>query len=96
VDLNPEMRAKAQAHARAAGLTNVEFRDGRMEDIPVPDQAIDVVISNGVINLSFRKRRVIRELFRVLGAGGRIAITDIVSAKPLSQSIVNDAKLWAS
>jgi len=96
VDLNPEMRAKAQAHAREAGLANVEFRDGRMEDIPVPDQAIDVVISNGVINLSFRKRHVIGELFRVLGAGGRIAITDIVSAKPLSQSIVSDPKLWAS
>ena len=96
VDLNPEMRAKAQAHAREAGLANVEFRDGRMEDIPAPDEAIDVVISNGVINLSFRKRRVIRELFRVLGPGGRIAITDIVSAKQLSQSIVNDPKLWAS
>src|SRR2546425_181029 len=89
-------RAPGGAGARDAGLTNVEFRDGRMEDIPVPDQAIDVIISNGVINLSFRKRRVIRELFRVLGAGGRIAITDIVSAKPLSQSIVNDPKLWAS
>ncbi len=96
VDPNPEMRAKAQAHAREAGLGNVEFRDGRMEDIPAPDEAIDVVISNGVINLSFRKRRVIRELFRVLGPGGRIAITDIVSAKQLSQSIVNDPKLWAS
>ena len=96
VDLNPEMRVKAEIHAREAGLANVEFLDGRMEDIPVPDDAIDVVISNGVINLSFRKRRVIRELFRVLGHGGRISITDIVSAKQLSQSIVNDPKLWAS
>lgn len=96
VDLNPDMRAKATAHAHEAGLTNVEFLDGRMEDIPVPNQAIDVVISNGVINLSFRKRRVIHELFRVLGPGGRIAIADIVSAKQLSQSIVNDPKLWAS
>jgi arsenite methyltransferase len=96
VDVNPDMRAKAAAHAREAGLTNVEFLDGQMEDIPLPDEAVDVVISNGVINLSFRKRRVIRELFRVLGAGGRISITDIVSAKQLSQSIVNDPKLWAS
>jgi arsenite methyltransferase len=64
VDPNPEMRAKAAAHAAAAGLSNVEFVDGRMEDIPIADAAIDVVMSNGVINLSFRKRRVIRELFR--------------------------------
>src|SRR5712691_2052802 len=96
VDVNPDMRVKAAAHAREAGLANVEFLDGRMEDIPVPDEAVDVVISNGVINLSFRKRRVIRELFRVLGPGGRLSITDIVSAKQLSQSIVNDPKLWAS
>jgi SAM-dependent methyltransferase len=96
VDLNTDMRAKAAAHVREAGLANVEFLDGRMEDIPVGDQTIDVVISNGVINLSFRKRRVIRELFRVLRPGGRISITDIVSARPLSQSIVNDPKLWAS
>jgi len=96
VDLNPEMRAKAEAHAREAALANVDFLDGRMEEIPLPDGAIDVVISNGVINLSFRKRRVIRELFRVLGPGGRISIADIVSAKQLSQSIVNDPKLWAS
>lgn len=96
VDLNPEMRTQAEAHARTAGLANVAFLDGRMEDLPLHDAAIDVVISNGVINLSFRKRRVIREVFRVLGPGGRIAITDIVSAKQLSQSIVNDPKLWAS
>ena len=90
------MRNKAAANAAAAGLANVQFLDGRMEDIPLPDHAVDVVISNGVINLSFRKRRVLSEVFRVLGPGGRISITDIVSAKPLSQSIVNDPKLWAS
>lgn len=67
-----------------------------MEDIPLPDASVDVVISNGVINLSFRKRKVIKEMFRVLKRGGRISITDIVSAKQLSQSIVNDPKLWAS
>jgi ubiquinone/menaquinone biosynthesis C-methylase UbiE len=60
------------------------------------DGVIDVVISNGVINLSFQKRKVIQELFRVLKPGGRISITDIVSAKQLSQNIVNDPKLWAS
>ncbi len=95
VDLNPAMCIKAQAHAAATG-TSMECHEGRMEDIPLPDASIDVVISNGVINLSFRKRKVIEEMFRVLKPGGRISITDIVSAKQLSQSIVNDPKLWAS
>ncbi len=95
VDLNPTMCLKAQAHAAATG-TPMECRAGSMEDIPVPSASVDVVISNGVINLSFRKRRVIEELFRVLRPGGRISITDIVSAKQLSQTIVNDPKLWAS
>jgi ubiquinone/menaquinone biosynthesis C-methylase UbiE len=67
-----------------------------MEDIPAEGESVDVVISNGVINLSFRKRKVIREIFRVVKPGGRLSITDIVSAKALSQSIVNDPKLWAS
>lgn len=95
VDLNPSMCLKAQAHAEASG-TRMECHQGRMEDIPLPDASADVVISNGVINLSFRKRKVIEELFRVLRPGGRLSITDIVSAKQLSQSIVNDPKLWAS
>ena len=95
VDLNPSMCLKAQAHA-AAGGTAMECHKGRMEDIPVADSSVDVVISNGVINLSFRKRRVVQEIFRVLKPGGRLSITDIVSAKQLSQSIVNDPKLWAS
>ena len=95
VDLNPAMCIKAQAHAAATGLT-MECQEGRMEDIPLPDDSIDVVLSNGVINLSFRKRKVIEELFRVVRPGGRISITDIVSAKQLSQSIVSDPKLWAS
>ena len=95
VDLNPAMCVKAQAHAAATG-TRLECRDGRMENIPLPDASVDVILSNGVINLSFRKRRVIEEMYRVLKPGGRLSITDIVSAKQLSQSIVNDPKLWAS
>jgi SAM-dependent methyltransferase len=95
VDLNPTMCLKAQAHATAAG-TRLDCREGRMEDIPLPDGTADVVISNGVINLSFRKRRVVQELFRIVKPGGRLAFADIVSAKQLSQSIVNDPKLWAS
>jgi arsenite methyltransferase len=95
VDLNPAMCRKAETHAATAGAS-LECRTGRMEEIPVPAASVDVVLSNGVINLSFRKRRVIEELFRVLRPGGRLSITDIVSAKQLSQSIVNDPKLWAS
>lgn len=95
VDLNPAMCAKAEAHAAATG-GRMECHEGRMEELPLPDSSIDVIISNGVINLSFRKRRVLEEMFRVLKPGGRISITDIVSAKQLSQSIVNDPKLWAS
>ncbi len=95
VDLNPAMCLKSQANAAATGV-KMECRAGSMENIPVPDQSADVVISNGVINLSFRKRRVVEEIFRVLRPGGRMSITDIVSAKQLSQSIVNDPKLWAS
>ena len=95
VDLNPSMCLKAQAHAAATG-SSMECHEGRMEEIPLPAGSVDVVISNGVINLSFQKRRVVEEMFRVLRPGGRISITDIVSAKQLSQDIVNDPKLWAS
>jgi len=95
VDLNPSMCLKAQAHAAATGST-LECHEARMEEIPLPDATVDLVISNGVINLSFRKREVVQEIFRVLKPGGRISITDIVSAKQLSQSIVNDPKLWAA
>jgi SAM-dependent methyltransferase len=95
VDLNPSMCLKAQAHAASTG-SKMECHQGRMESIPLPEKSVDVVISNGVINLSFQKRKVIEEVFRVLKPGGRISITDIVSAKQLSQSIVSDPKLWAS
>jgi SAM-dependent methyltransferase len=95
VDLNPAMCRKATANASATG-SSMECREGTMENIPVPDGSMDVVISNGVINLSFRKRKVVQEVFRVLKPGGRVSITDIVSAKQLSQAIVNDPKLWAS
>lgn len=95
VDLNPAMCMKARANAEEGGAA-LECREGRMERLPMPDSSVDVIISNGVINLSFQKRKVVQEMFRVLKPGGRISITDIVSAKQLSQSIVNDPKLWAS
>lgn len=95
VDINPAMCDRAQAHAAAEG-TVMECHEGRMEEIPVPDDSVDAILSNGVINLSFQKRRVTEEMHRVLKPGGRISITDIVSGRELSQSIVNDPKLWAS
>ncbi len=95
IDLNPAMCLRSQANAKLSG-TQMECREGRMEDIPIDDGTVDVAISNGVINLSFQKRKVVEELYRVLKPGGRLSFTDIVSAKQLSQSIVNDPKLWAS
>lgn len=95
VDMNPTMLEKARQHAIEAGVV-LDLRQGTMEKLPVDDQFVDVVISNGVMNLSFRKRRVAEEMFRVLKPGGRLSITDIVTAKQLSESIVNDPGLWAS
>ena len=95
VDMNPAMCRKIEQHSKESGA-KMECREGTMEKIPAPDASVDVIISNGVINLSFRKRRVIEEMFRVLKRGGRMSITDIVSGKQLSQNIVNDPKLWAS
>jgi arsenite methyltransferase len=95
VDLNPAMCQKARDHLEGEGVA-MDCHEGRMEEIPVPDDAVDVIISNGVINLSFRKRKVMEEMYRVLKPGGRVSITDIVSGKQLSQNIVNDPKLWAS
>jgi ubiquinone/menaquinone biosynthesis C-methylase UbiE len=96
VDMNDEMLERARANAKAVGATSIEFVQGRMEEVPLPDESVDVIISNGVINLSFQKRQVIKELFRLLKPGGRVSVTDIVTAKKLSQDIVNDPKLWAS
>jgi SAM-dependent methyltransferase len=96
IELNPKMMETAETNRRSAGFSQVEFRQGRIEEPPVEDGFADVVISNGVINLSFRKGKVIKEAFRILRPGGRVSIVDVVSARPLSQSIVNDPKLWAS
>ena len=79
VDMTDEMLALARASAAKAGAANVEFRRGQIEDLPLPDQAVDVVISNCVINLSTDKPAVLAEMFRVLVPGGRIGITDVVA-----------------
>ncbi|MDO8665291.1 MAG: methyltransferase domain-containing protein [Gemmatimonadales bacterium] len=96
VDMNDTMLDKARDLAARHGLSHVEFRKGRIEDVPVPDGAADVVISNGVINLSFRKKKVTMEAFRVLRPGGRASLADVVSDAIIPESIRNDPKLWAS
>ena len=95
VDLNPTMCDKAREHVTASGF-RMTCHEARMEAIPVTEATVDVVISNGVLNLSFQKLQVMREMFRVLKPGGRLSITDIVTGRELSQNIVNDPKLWAS
>ena len=94
VDMTPEMRAKAAANALLVGLANLEFRDGLAEKLPLGDSSVDVVISNGVINLCPDKLAVFREINRVLRPGGRLQIADVVVQKPLPDDAVADIDLW--
>ena len=96
VDMNDTMLEKARALAARHGHAHVDFRKGRIEEVPVRDSSADVVISNGVINLSFRKKKVMMEAFRVLRPGGRASLTDVVSEAIIPESVRNDPKLWAS
>lgn len=95
VDMTPAMLDKAGAGARASGLANIDFREGYAEVLPVEDDAIDVAISNGVVNLCPDKMVVMSEVFRVLKPGGRIQIADIVVHKEVPQDAKDDIDLWS-
>ncbi|MGA2527936.1 MAG: arsenite methyltransferase [Acidimicrobiales bacterium] len=94
LDMTPEMLELARKNQAESGLTNVEFLEGTIENIPLPNETVDVVISNCVVNLSPDKDAVVREAFRVLKAGGRLAISDIVLRKPLSETTRGLIGLW--
>ena len=93
VDMTPEMVSKARANAKKQNFTNVEFRLGEMEHLPVADGVVDVIISNCVINLSPDKPSVLAEAYRVLKSGGRLAISDIVATAPFPGSFQDDEAL---
>lgn len=95
LDMTDEMLALARENQRKAGVDNAEFLKGEIENIPLPDASVDVVISNCVINLSADKDRVLREVFRVLRPGGRIAIADVVVRGEVPAEIRRSIELWA-
>jgi SAM-dependent methyltransferase len=96
LDMTNEMLALAAENRRKSGLTNVEFLKGEIENIPLPDESVDVIISNCVINLSGDKDRVLKEAFRVLKPGGRFAVSDVVVRGYVPAEIKKSLQLWAS
>jgi ubiquinone/menaquinone biosynthesis C-methylase UbiE len=94
LDMTDEMLALANENKRRAGATNVEFLKGEIENIPLPDRSVDVIISNCVVNLSGDKRRVLHEAFRVLKPGGRFAISDVVVRGEVPPEVRKSMELW--
>ncbi len=94
LDMTEEMLELARENQRKAGATNVEFLKGTLEEIPLPDDSVDVIISNCVINLSADKDRVLREAFRVLKPGGRFAVSDVVTKGEVPAPIKKSMELW--
>lgn len=95
VDMTPEMIERAQSSAKRLNLSNVEFRQGYLEELPVEAGTVDVIISNCVINLSPDKAKVFTEAFRVLKPGGKLAVSDIVTDGPLPDEIKKSLSAWA-
>src|SRR5246127_1630810 len=94
LDMTDDMLALARENQRHAGVENVEFLEGEIENIPLPDNSVDVIISNCVINLSADKDRVLREAFRVLKPGGRFAVSDVVVRGTVPDSVRESMLLW--